>query len=132
VLLAFYSGFVERADARHSRNHEMYMSEVGLGFPVSIDGTPSRAPEDDARPGRLQIINHCCRPANNYDSGMDMCETTFLSLYVLVSNVNIAAGSEITFPYQEIHMDNGTSVIAREGHSGRTQTVSQRFPAAWK
>jgi hypothetical protein len=53
MRLAFYSGLVERADARHARDREMHMGEVGLGFEVTIDsdGTPGLVPEDDARPG---------------------------------------------------------------------------------
>ena len=44
---------------------------------------------------------------------MVVCEATFLSLYVLVCNVDIAAGTEVTFPYQEIHLENGAPIIAR-------------------
>ena len=113
VRLAFYSGFIERAAARHSRDHEMHMGEVGLGFKVTIDGTPGREPEDDARLGRLQIVNHCCRPGNNCDCLIITCNITFLPLYVLVSNVAITAGDEVAFPYQEPHVENGTPVIAR-------------------
>ena len=115
VRLAFYSGFIERADSdvRPSRDHEMHMGETGLGFHVTIDGTPGREPEDDARPGRLQIVNHCCLPGNNCDCDIVTCSVTFLSLYVLVSNVAIPAGDEVTFPYQEPRVENGTPVIAR-------------------
>lgn len=111
--LAFYSGFIERADARHSRDHEMHLGEAGFGFQVTIDGTPGREPEDDTRPGRLQIVNHCCLPGNNCDCVIVTCNVTFLSLYILVSNVAIPAGDEVTFPYQEPRMENGTPVIAR-------------------
>jgi hypothetical protein len=89
------------------------MGETGLGFHVTIDGTPGREPEDDARPGRLQIVNHCCLPGNNCDCDIVTCSVTFLSLYVLVSNVAIPAGDEVTFPYQEPRVENGTPVIAR-------------------
>ncbi len=58
VLLAFYSGLIERADVHHSRDHEMHIGEAGLGYAVTIDGTPCLVPEDDTRPGRVQIINH--------------------------------------------------------------------------
>ena len=113
MRLAFYSGLVERADVRHARDHEMHMGEVGLGFDVTIDGTPGLVPEDDARPGRLQIINHACRPGNNCDLVTVVCEITFVSLYVLVSNTDIDAGTELTFPYQEPHLVNGVPTIAR-------------------
>ena len=113
VRLAFYSGFIERTDARHSRDHEMHMGEVGLGYPVTIDGTPGREPEDDSRPGRLQIVNHSCRPHNNCDSVMVVCGDTFLVLYVLVSKVAITKGGEITCPYQEVHLENGAPRIAQ-------------------
>jgi len=113
VRLAFYSGFIERADASHSRDHEMHMGEVGLGYQVTIDGTPGREPEDDARPGRLQIVNHSCRPHNNCDSVTVVCRDTFLVLYVLVSNVAITKGIEVTFPYQEVNLENGAPRIAR-------------------
>jgi hypothetical protein len=36
MRLAFYYGFIERADASHSRDHEMHMGEVGLGFQVTL------------------------------------------------------------------------------------------------
>ena len=93
VRLAFYSGFIERADSdvRPSRDHEMHMGETGLGFHATIDGTPGREPENDARLGRLQIVNHCYRPGNNCDFVIVTCNITFLSLYVLVSNVVIPA-----------------------------------------
>ncbi len=69
----------------------------------TIDGTPGREPENDARLGRLQIVNHCYWPGNNCDFVIVTCNITFLSLYVLVSNVVIPAVG-CTFPYQEPHV----------------------------
>ena len=128
MRLAFYSGLVERADVRHARDHEMHMGEIGLGFEVTIDGTPGLVPEDDLRPGRLQIINHCCRPGNNCDVVAVVCEVTFVTLYVLVSNTDIDAGIELTFSYQEPRLVNGVPSIARGAfwQNAATITVSPR------
>jgi len=124
MRLAFYSGLVERADVRHARDHEMHMGEIGLGFEVTIDGTPGLVPEDDLRPGRLQIINHCCRPGNNCDVVAVVCEVTFVTLYVLVSNTDIDAGIELTFPYQERRLVNGVPSIARGAFWQNAATIT--------
>ena len=124
MRLAFYSGLVERADVRHARDHEMHMGEIGLGFEVTIDGTPGLVPEDDLRPGRLQIINHCCRPGNNCDVVAVVCEVTFVTLYVLVSNTDIDAGIELTFPYQEPRLVNGVPSIARGAFWQNAETIT--------
>ena len=124
MRLAFYSGLVERADVRHARDHEMHMGEIGLGFEVTIDGTPGLVPEDDLRPGRLQIINHCCRPGNNCDVVAVVCEVTFVTLYVLVSNTDIDAGIELTFPYQEPRLVNGVPSIARGAFWQNAATIT--------
>ena len=112
VRVAFYSGFIERADARHSRNHEMQLG-AGLRFEATIDGSPGLWLADDARPGRLQIVNHCCRPGNNCVCVSVVCTSTFLPLHVLVTKQNIEAGTELTFPYQEPCFKKGVPFIAR-------------------
>ncbi len=108
------------------------MGEVGLGYDVTIDGTPGLVLEDDVLPGRLQIINHCCRPGNNCDIVTVVCEDTFLALYVLVSNAvgGIAAGTEVTFPCQEPHLVNGVPTIARRAfwQRGSVAEIAERQP----
>ena len=110
--VAFYSGFFEKAGVFHSRLHDMWMGEVGLGFPVTIDATPGRALDDDARPGRLQLMNHACRPGNNTECESETCSVTFLSLKVLVTNQEIDEGRELCFPYQEAATKDGAPFIA--------------------
>ena len=113
VRVAFYSGFIERADVRHSRDHEMHLDGTGLGFEATIDGTPGLCPADDMRPGRLQIVNHCCSPGNNCDCILVECRLTLLPLYVLITKIAIVAGTELTFPYQEVRFKNGVPAIPR-------------------
>ncbi len=110
--VAFYSGFLEKAGVAHSRLHDMWMGEVGLSFPVTIDATPGRALGDDARPGRLQLMNHACRPGNNAECVSETCSVTFLSLKVLVTNQEIKEGRELCFPYQEAATKDGAPFIA--------------------
>ena len=110
--VAFYSGFLEKAGVAHSRLHDMWMGEVGLSFPVTIDATPGRALGDDARPGRLQLMNHACRPGNNAECVSETCSVTFLSLKVLVTNQEIDEGIELCFPYQEAATKDGAPFIA--------------------
>jgi hypothetical protein len=99
---------------RAARDHEMVMGQVGLGYEVTIDGTPGLVPEDAARPGRLpgQIVNHARRQGNNCDSVEVVCTVTFVSLYVLTSIRDIAEGTEVAFTYQEPHRVNGVPAIA--------------------
>ena len=110
--VAFYSGFLEKAGVAHSRLHDMWMGEVGLSFPVTIDATPGRALGDDARPGRLQLMNHACRPGNNAECVSETCSVTFLSLKVVVTNQEIDEGIELCFPYQEAATKDGAPFIA--------------------
>jgi hypothetical protein len=96
--LAFYSGLVKRTDVRHSRDHEMHVGEASLGYAVTIDGTPGLVPEDDTRTGRLQIVNHRCRPSNNCDVESVACADSLWPLFVLVSPRDIPEGIELGFP----------------------------------
>jgi hypothetical protein len=110
--IAFYSGFLERADACHARDHEMCLGEEVLGYELTIDGTPGRAPDDDARSGRLQILNHCCAPGNNCDCISEVCPVTFLPLFICVTNRVVAEGQELTFAYQKVQRHKGVPRIA--------------------
>jgi hypothetical protein len=67
----------------------MHIGEAGLGYAVTIDGTPCLGPEDDTRPGRLQIINHRCTPHNNCSVESVMCADSLWPLFVLVSTRDI-------------------------------------------
>ena len=91
----------------------MHIGEAGLGYAVTIDGTPGLVPEDDTRPGRLQIINHRCMPHNNCRVESVLCTDTLWPLFVLVSTRDIPEGIEVTFPYQEPHTVRGVPTIAR-------------------
>ncbi len=85
---------------------DMWMGSTGLRFGVTVDGAPGRAPDDDAHPGRLQVVNHACRQPeqSNCWCVSELCSETFLSLKVLVTNQDVAADTAVSFPYQEAVM----------------------------
>ena len=121
--VAFYSGFFEKSGGFHSRLHDMWMGEVGLDFPVTIDATPGRALGDDARPGKLQLVNHACRPGNNAECVSETCSVTFLSLKILVTNQEVGKGLELCFPYQEAETRDGAPFIAAGAFWRRAESL---------
>ena len=78
--LAVYSGFAREAEYGHNtrRQHDLHIGDIGIGCSLVIDGSPGLSAQDDARPGRLQMINHGCEPHNNCVCTRELCECILL------------------------------------------------------
>ena len=110
--LAAYSGFVrEEKPGNTRRRHDMHLGDPGIGFNLVVDGSPGLSAEDDARPGRLQMIDHACSPYNNCIETRVICEDSMLPAYFVESIREIAAGQLITFEYQQVHLVQGRQVF---------------------
>ena len=83
-LLAVYSGSLERVRSgeEEALNHSMDQGQIDFKYKLFVDGTPSLG---DTRPGRLQLVNHCCEPSNNAVCEELHCPDTGLIAYFLLS-----------------------------------------------
>jgi hypothetical protein len=63
TLLAVYSGSLEwvQPGEEDSLNHSMAQGKIDFQYDLLVNGTPRPG---DTRPGRLQLVNHCCEPGN--------------------------------------------------------------------
>ena len=108
-LLAVYIGSIERnrPGVMDSLNHSLAQGKLVFDYDLFVDGTPR---EEDVRPGRLQLFNHCCEPRNNAVCEEWECRDTGLIAYFLRNSDVIAPGVEIRFPYQQPTIRNGVQV----------------------
>jgi hypothetical protein len=98
--LTVYSGKVSRFGADPG-NHFLSLDDVGLGYPLTIDGTPSAGSEPASVPvGQMQLLNHACPPLANCQSDELVCDDTGLPLCFVFTIRPIAAGSAVCFSYQ--------------------------------
>ena len=109
TLLAVYSGSLERVQPgeEDSLNHSMAQGKVDFQYDLLVNGTPRPG---DTRPGRLQMVNHCCEPGNTAVCEEWSCDVTGLIAYFLRSKQDISPNQEVTFPYQTPTFKKGVQV----------------------
>jgi hypothetical protein len=109
TLLAVYSGSLERVQPceEDSLNHIMALCKVDFQYGLLVNGTTRPG---DTRPGRLQLVNHCCEPGNTAVCEEWSCDVTGLIAYFLCSKQDILPKQEVTFAYQTPTFKKGVQV----------------------
>ena len=110
--LAAYSGLLREAQPGPStrRRHDMSIGDPGIGYQIVVDGSPGLSSADDARPGRLQMVDHACQPHNNCVCTRVLCGDSQLPAFFLDAARQVEPGEVITFPYQQVHVEQGRQV----------------------
>ena len=126
--IAVYSGFLAFPG---DRDHEMFMGDVGVHKALarmSVDGGPYPNSFDAGRPGRLQLVNHACRPYNNCRVREIHCERSGFIAFILISDQVIKHGQQPTFPYVEVRRFNGLQVFPQEDFWKQESTLPPPEP----
>jgi hypothetical protein len=89
----------------------MDQGQIDFKYKLCCGGTPRLG---DTRPGRLQLVNHSCKPSNNLNTVCNEfhSQDTGPTAYFLHSRQDIkpASGIKVRFPYQEPSFKNEVQV----------------------
>ncbi len=88
-------------------NHSMDKAKIDFKYDLCVNCTPGAG---DTHPGRLQLVNHSCKPDNNAVSEEWHCPITGLIAFFIRSKKDILPNVEVTFPYQEPNFHKGVQV----------------------
>ena len=98
--LTLYAGRLSKFNGSPG-THYMCMGDIGLGYPLVIDGTPrAQAAPAQASVGQMQMLNHACPPHANTRSASLVCDVTGISVFYVESTRPIPKGTAVRFSYQ--------------------------------